>query len=172
MTRTFANKTKESCAEDKVMTPYPVACKLLTHAFPWDIRGDVLEPFMGNGTFYTAIEERHKSGNLYWCEIDAGADFFDWKKHVDYIITNPPYSNYEAVLERCFEIADNVLFLVPLNKITNSLGRINKIFAYGGVYKLWVFSGTRAGFHFGFPACFVWFKRGYKGNIQIGKIEL
>ncbi len=50
-----------------------------------------------------------------WCEIDQGKDFFNWNRKVDWIITNPPYSQYFNFLQHSFEVADNVVFLQFIN---------------------------------------------------------
>jgi len=49
------------------------------------------------------------------CEIDAGSDFFNWQEPVDWIVTNPPWSQFRAFLRHSMEVADNVVFLALLN---------------------------------------------------------
>ena len=102
-----------------------------------------------------------------WCEIDKGRDFFDYTDKVDWIISNPPYSILDEVLEHSFEIADNIVYLVPLSKIFTSLGRIRKILNYGNIREIHILSASKCGFPFGFPACVIWLQKGYYGDTKI-----
>lgn len=65
------------------------------------------------------------------------------------------------------KIADNIVYLLPLNKVFSSMGRIRRINAYGGIVLMWIISASKCGFPFGFPACVFYFKRGYKGKTEI-----
>ena len=144
---------------DDVQTPREIARKIIDM---FEITGKVLEPFRGGGSFYDQL-----SGNKDWCEIKDGRDFFDYHERVDWIITNPPYSVFDEVLNHSFEIADNIVFLVPLSKIVSSFRRIRGISEYGGVPYMYILSASKCGFPFGFPACAIYMKRDYKGETKI-----
>lgn len=146
---------------DKVYTPENIA-KLIINKF--NLSGKVLDPFKGQGAFYNNYPETVKKD---WCEIDEGKDFFEYKEHVDWIISNPPYSIYDEVMNHSFEIADNIVYLVPLNKIVSSLGRVKKIKEFGGVPYIYIIGASRCGFPFGFPCCAIYIKRGYTGETKI-----
>lgn len=146
---------------DKVYTPVNIA-QLIISKFP--LEGKVLDAFKGKGAFYDNYPETVEKD---WCEIDDEKDFFEYNEHVDWIITNPPYSIYDDVMEHSFEIADNIVYLVPLSKVVSSLGRIKKIFDYGGVPYIYIIGAGRCGFPFGFPACAIHMKRGYDGPTTI-----
>lgn len=146
---------------DKVYTPENIA-KLIINKF--NISGKVLDPFKGQGAFYNNYPETVKKD---WCEIDEGKDFFEYKEHVDWIVSNPPYSIYDEVMNHSFEIADNIVYLVPLNKIVSSLGRVKKIQEFGGVPYIYIIGASRCGFPFGFPCCAIYVKRGYTGETKI-----
>ena len=146
---------------DKVYTPENIA-KLIINKF--NLSGKVLDPFKGQGAFYNNYPETVKKD---WCEIDEGKDFFEYKEHVDWIVSNPPYSIYDEVMNHSFEIADNIVYLVPLNKIVSSLGRVKKIQEFGGVPYIYIIGASRCGFPFGFPCCAIYVKRGYTGETKI-----
>ena len=146
---------------DKVYTPENIA-KLIINKF--NLSGKVLDPFKGQGAFYNNYPETVKKD---WCEIDEGKDFFEYKEHVDWIVSNPPYSIYDEVMNHSFEIADNIVYLVPLNKIVSSLGRVKKIKEFGGVPYIYIIGASRCGFPFGFPCCAIYVKRGYTGETKI-----
>lgn len=160
-------KCKTKKANDDVATPVHIAKKIidLFDNDPFNSDETFLDPFMGNGVFYDNFPKRAKK--KYWCEIKEGKDFFDFHEKVDWIISNPPYSIFDEVLEHSFEIADNVVYLVPLSKVVSSMGRIRKICKYGGVPFIWIIGASKCGFPFGFPACAIHFKRGYEGDSQI-----
>lgn len=131
---------------DKVYTPLNIS-KLIIDKInsKYEICGTILDAFKGNGSFYNQYPNNLKKE---YCEIDEGIDFFNYDKKVDWIITNPPYSILEQVLEHSFKIADNIVYLVPLSKIVSSLGRIKQINSYGGcpyIYIYWV--PVCVGFH-------------------------
>lgn len=146
---------------DKVYTPEDIA-KLIISKF--SISGKVLDAFKGAGAFYNNYPDHVEKD---WCEIDEGRDFFKYTDHVDWIITNPPYSIYDEVMKHSFEIADNIVYLVPLNKVVSSLGRIKDIYNYGGVPYLYIIGASRCGFPFGFPACAIHIQKGYSGDTRI-----
>lgn len=143
-------------SKDIVYTPDHVAKFIIDHFKPI---GHKLEPCKGQGVFLKYMPDAD------WCEIEEGRDFFDYNKKVDWIITNPPYSIYDKFLDHCFELADNIVLVVPLNKVMNSLGRIRKYYEYGGIVKILVTAGRDFGFPFGFPCCIIYFKRNYLGDI-------
>lgn len=70
-------------------------------------------------------------------------------------------------MNHSFEIADNIVYLVPLNKIVSSLGRVKKIKEFGGVPYIYIIGASRCGFPFGFPCCAIYVKRGYTGETKI-----
>lgn len=146
---------------DKVYTPSKIS-KLIIDKFP--LSGKVLDAFKGKGSFYDNYPEGVEKD---WCEIDEGRDFFEYNEHVDWIITNPPYSIYDEVMEHSMEIADNIVYLVPLSKVVSSLGRIKKLFEFGGVPYIYIIGASRCGFPFGFPACAIHVQKDYRGDTKI-----
>jgi len=136
-----ANKTGKATATDTVMTPIHIAEKIVKHFNP---TGKLLEPARGTGNFHNLMQGE-------WCEITEGRDFFDYKEKVDWIITNPPYSIYDQFLEHCFEVADNVVLLVPIQKAFKSLKNQRLVDSYGGLKEIVILgSGGACGFAFGF----------------------
>ena len=61
----------------------------------------LLDPFYGQGAFYNKYPA---SNSKDWCEIELGRDFFEYDTHVDWIISNPPFSKMTKVLNHCTEI--------------------------------------------------------------------
>jgi hypothetical protein len=146
--------------DDDIYTPESIAMAIVKMFNP---QGRILEPCKGKGAFLKYLPE-----GTEWCEIAEGKDFFNYKEKVDWIITNPPYSTYDKFLDHAFEIADNVVYLVPLNKVFNSFERITKYYKYGGIAKIWfIGTGNLCGFPFGFPVGAVHWKKEHKGVIEI-----
>jgi len=149
---------------DVVFTPNWLAqqiCKM----FP--ISGKVLEPCKGEGAFL-----KYLPPNSEWCEITDGKNYYDFNKTVDWLVTNPPYSDYNRFLEHSFNIADNIVLLVPVAKMFKSMGTLQAIFDYGGFVSIHVLSASKAGFPFGFPCAVYYLKRGYKGATNITKLPI
>ena len=157
---TVPNKTGIATQADNVQTPLHIA-KLVMAYFPPPY-GVVLEPCRGDGNIYNLLPSPKD-----WCEIREGKDFFDYNGKVDWIITNPPYSNYDRFVAHCFDVADNVVLLCPIAKAFKSMRMEKLIDKFGGLKKiLLIGSGAKCGFSFGFPTGCLYYQRHYQGNIM------
>ena len=143
---------------DIVYTPDAVAKMIVDEFKP---TGRILEPCKGGGAFMRYLPEGSE-----WCEIREGRDFFEFKEPVDWIVSNPPYSNWERWLAHSFEIATNIVYLVPIAKVFKSMGTVRSIYEYGGIVKALFMPAGKAGFPFGFPCGAFHFQRGYKGPME------
>lgn len=145
---------------DVVFTPNDIAKGIVNHLKP---QGNCLDPCRGDGAFLGAI-----GGNCDYCEIAEGKDFFDYHKKLDWIIGNPPYSNFKDFLEHAFELADNVSYLVPTNKIFQRQVIMEMINEYGGIKSMIIYgSGQLIKFPFGFSVGNFHFKKNYSGSCEI-----
>lgn len=142
---------------DAVLTPRAVAADMVRH-FP--LAGRVLDPCRGDGAFYELL-----SGAEY-CELQEGLDFFEYTRRVDWIIGNPPYSVYSEWLAHSMEIADNIVYLIPINKAFNSSAMLKATYEWGGIAEIvHVGPGSRLRFPVGFAIGAVHYKRGHSGVI-------
>ena len=164
MKPTKPNKTKKATAADAVITKTSTAQWIVDYFNP---QGTILDPSAGNNAFYNKFLNNEK----YRCEITDGIDFFGWNKKVDWIITNPPYSIYDYFLKHAFDIAENVVFFVPIAKAfkSNKIQRMVK--KYGGLKEIvYMGTGSQHGFAFGFPVGCLYYKRKYSGKCKITDI--
>ncbi|MDX6766856.1 MAG: hypothetical protein SFU85_08690 [Candidatus Methylacidiphilales bacterium] len=99
---------RDYISDDVVQTPLEMAGRLVRHFAP---KGRILEPCCGQGNFL-----HHLPGAMS-CEIQRGEDFFDWDEKVDWIITNPPWSQIRPFLCHAMEVADEVVFLMTVNHV-------------------------------------------------------
>lgn len=100
---------------DYVLTPEWCAKDIVEFFIP---TGKLLDPCRGlNKVFYNQMSQ-----DAEWCEIQEGVDFFKYNKKVDWIISNPPYSIFYNWMKHSFDIAENIVYLLPTFKIFNSLG--------------------------------------------------
>lgn len=146
---------------DDIMTPAHIARKIIDN-LPIGPNDLVLDPFRGEGAFFNQFPQWCIKN---WCEIKEGKDFFDYTQPVDWIVSNPPYSKFTELMKHSYDLAKNIVYLIPLNKVVSSWGRVLDLNNYGGVYKMWIFPASKANFPFGFPACAVWIKKGYHGPV-------
>lgn len=145
---------------DVVYTPPDVAADMVRYFNPF---GSILEPSADDGVFL-----RYLPPETEWCEIEKGKDFFSYRKQVDWIIGNPPYSIFAEFLAHSFELAENVVYILPTNKIFQSWRIMNQIEKYGGIRTMLVYGGGNAiGFPFGFSVGAFHFQKGYKGDSTI-----
>ncbi len=90
--------------------------------------------------------------------------FFSYEKKVDWIIGNPPYSIFEEWLRHSFEIADEVAYILPTNKVFQRQVIMKMINEYGGIKGIIIYgSGSTVGFPFGFSVGTFHFSKGHKG---------
>lgn len=143
--------------DDVVLTPPAIAEAMVRHFAP---TGRVLDPCKGDGAFYS-----HLPGAEY-CELQEGKDFFEYSASVDWIIGNPPYSVYSEWLAHSMKIADNIVYLIPINKAFNSSSMLASTYAWGGIAEIvHVGPGSKLKFPVGFAVGAVHYKRGYTGGI-------
>ena len=155
------NRTKKATAADSVLTPPTVAKQIVDYFNPI---GTCLDPCRGKGNaFYNALPLPKD-----WCEITEGRDFLEYEGAVDWIITNPPYSIYDAFLGKAFSVADNVVFFVPIAKAFKSMTIERQVRKYGGLKEIVLMGGGSSyGFAFGFPVGCLYYKRNYRGACKI-----
>ena len=139
---------------DKVMTPLYLCKEIIEHFKP---EGKILEPCSGNGNFLKVMEAD-------WYEIDKGKDFLKAKGHWDWIITNPPYSQYRVFLNKSMEVADNIVFLQLVNA-TFYKARLRDMYRNGfDIKEIFLLNTPKEFPQFGFQMGCVYYKRGFKNN--------
>lgn len=162
-------RVKDNVA-DKVYTPQFIVDEVLEIFLPRVSKGQtVLEPFKGGGAFYDMLHEYGRS----WCEIDEGVNFFEYDGKVDWIITNPPYSIFKEVLPKMLEVSDNIVMVIPVNKLLSSMPRLMDIDRAGFYidHIHYLGSGRQLKFPFGFPVAAVYIKKGDSCNVKITKAD-
>ena len=150
---------------DVVYTPTAVAKDIIDWCNPI---GSCLDPCLGDGSFF-----EHLPSPKQWCEIEKGKDFFDHKDKYDWIIGNPPYSIFEDWIIHSFELGDNIVYLLPTNKVFQRHAIMSIINSYGGIFGMRIYgSGQKICLPFGFSVGAFHFKRDWKGKTDISfKIE-
>lgn len=145
---------------DVVFTPPDVARDIVEFFKP---SGKILEPAKGDGVFL-----RYLPNDAEWCEIREGRDFFAWTKPMDWIISNPPYSCFSDWLRHSFEIAPNIVYLIPTNKPFNGDRLMREIYQWGGIKSIYqVGTGSSLKFEIGYAIAAVHFKKDWRGGIDV-----
>jgi len=150
--------------KDVVYTPDWVARDMVDFFKP---TGRILEPAAGDGAILKYLP------GADWCEIEKGRDFFALQ-HVryDWIVGNPPYKIFNIWMRHSFELADNVLYIFPLNKIFNDFGMMLSVKEYGGVKSARAYGrGDKVYFPMGYAVGAVHYQRGYHGPMSISFYE-
>ena len=144
-------------SDDEVMTPEYLAEALVNHFKP---SGKILEPCKGTGNFLKFLPE-----DSLWCEISEGKNFFDFNDKVDWIITNPPWSQIRKFLQHSMEISDNVCFLFTINHLWTK-ARIRDIKEVGfGIKEIVIFDTPDNFPPLGFQVGMIHLRAKYSGNI-------
>lgn len=109
---------------------------------------------------------RHLPHDAMWCEIAEGRDFFAWSYPVDWIMTNPPFSLLREFLRHSMTVAENIVFLVPAQKVFSGYGTLRESAGWGGLAALrWYGTGTRVDFPMGNAIAAIHWRRGHSGFI-------
>ena len=146
---------------DVVYTPRYVSKHIIEHLNP---TGLCLDPCRGDGAFFDFLPRSSRD----YCEITEGSDFFEYKEEVDWVIGNPPYSDFEHFLRHSFDIARDVSFIVPTNKVFQRQVIMDLINNWGGIKSIIVYgNGTKIDFPFGFSVGNFHFKKDYQGSTEI-----
>jgi hypothetical protein len=156
-----ANRNYHS--NDRVMTPESLSKKLVEHFKP---KGKGLEPCKGEGNIYKFLKDAD------WCEIDQGKDFFNYNKKVDYIFTNPPWSQIRKFLQHSMKIADNVYLLFTVNHLFTK-ARIRDIRQSGfGIKEIVMFDSPDNFPQTGFQLGMIHIERGYQNeNVKFSFLD-
>ncbi len=146
-------------SNDDVQTPPELARRLVAHFAP---KGRVLEPCKGDGNFLRFLPK-----GTEWCEIKAGRDFFAWDKPVDWIVTNPPWSQIRRFLQHAMSVSEHVVFLFTINHVWTR-ARIRDIRAAGfGLRQIVLVDMPREFPQGGFQLGAVHIARGWRGPIGL-----
>lgn len=151
-------KMNHTIKGDIVYTPDATAIDIIQHFKP---EGLCLDPCMGEGAFYNNFP-----GEKDWCEITKGRDFMNYTGHADWIITNPPFSNFVPFFIKALEVSDNIVYLIYLDLIWTK-ARLNIMQEMGFGLKEIYFCDV---FKFGRSTGAIHFQKGYFGPITINKL--
>ena len=115
-----ANKSRTEKNNDIFYTP-PVVAKKMIEMCNISPEMKVLDPCYGGGVFYENLPECKKA----WCEIEKGVDFFEMTERFDCIVGNPPYSKWNAWIDKTMELTDKFCYIMgALNMTALRFGRI------------------------------------------------
>jgi len=144
---------------DIVYTPEWAARDMIEHFRP---NGTILDPCRGKGAFHDLMP-----GGSPWCEITDGRDFFAWTTPVDWVIGNPPYSMTRRWFRHSYEIAENLVYLIPLRNLFSGYGFVREVYEYGSIVEIRCYgTGGRLGFPMGNAVGAVHVRRGHRGPME------
>ena len=172
------NRGAERRENDAYYTPDALAEKLVG-LLPIGPMESVLEPHAGGGAFLHAVQGRG-GGITMACDIDPSApglelatefrigDFLTCSWQADWIVGNPPFTDFEKHLDRALTLAPNVAFLLRLAAM-ESTKRIEPWMRWP-LRKVWVLA-ERPSFTGGkTDSCaygWFWFERGFAGPAEV-----
>lgn len=150
--------------KDVVYTPSELARDVVAFFQP---SGVCLDPCRGDGAFYDLLPTGRE-----WCEIEQGRDFYAWSEPVDWIVSNPPFSNLLAWVRHSFTVAKDIVYLMPSHRVFASATFLDDLFEWGGVVHIRRYgTGTQWGFPFGHALSAVHYRAGYSGSTSWSSYE-
>ncbi|MBK8035818.1 MAG: hypothetical protein IPK22_01580 [Verrucomicrobiaceae bacterium] len=154
---------RDYVSNDVVQTPLHLAKRIVDHFKP---SGRILEPCRAGGHFH-----RYMPG-AFWCEITDGRDFFDWNQPVDWIVTNPPWSQIRAFLQHSMKVADNIVFLMTVNHVWTK-ARIRDIYSAGfGLKEICLCEMPPEFPQSGFQLGAIYIAKGWRGQIKFSDVSV
>lgn len=110
---------KRPSSNDIFYTPINLVETHLQYVKKYVVDGDViLDGFYGTGNYYNSYSKFFK-GSFEYTEIEMGKDFFEYEKKVDVIISNPPYSIIDKILEKSVSLEPHTIsYLIGQNNLT------------------------------------------------------
>jgi DNA modification methylase len=112
---------KRTSPNDKFYTPTSLVISHLEliREYVTDPSGIIYEPFSGQGAYLNQFSQNGFNNRVVSTELDKGENFFDFNEQVDYIISNPPYSFIDNVLEKSVSLQPKMIsYLIGVNNLT------------------------------------------------------
>jgi len=115
-----ANIKNRQSANDVFITPIDLVKTHLDIVAEYVSEEDVLlDPFFGTGNYYNTFSLKFPNNKREFLEIEMGKDFFEYNDKVDVIISNPPYSILDKVLEKSVKLNPHTIsYLIGINNLT------------------------------------------------------
>ena len=114
------NIKKREKSNDIFYTPLALVKLHLNFVKEYVSTGDtILDPFYGTGNYFNTYSEIFTDAIFEFTEIEMGKDFFEYDKKVDMIVSNPPYSIMDKVLEKSVSLNSHTIsYLIGQNNLT------------------------------------------------------
>lgn len=145
------------------MTPRSLATTCVSRLEP---SGVVLEPCAGTRNFVRALQP-YANGVVLECELSRGRDFLLWSRPVDWIVTNPPWSEFRAFLGHAMTLAPDIAFLVTVNHWWTK-ARVRMVNEAGyGYRRLWMVPYPSEFPNSGFQLGLMHIQFGYDGPLMV-----
>jgi len=158
-----ANRNYNS--NDDIMTPKYLAKALIKYFKP---KGKILEPCKGTGNFLEYLPK-----DALWCEIKEGKNFFNFYDRVDWIITNPPWSQIRNFLRHSLKISNNIIFLMTINHLWTRARLRDIKNANFGIREIIIFNTPKEFPQLGFQLGAINLKKNYNKNyIKFSELKI
>jgi hypothetical protein len=121
MNRTGTEIKKREKANDVFITPNALVKIHLDLVKEYVDDGDlILDPFYGTGNYYNQFQTIFDKNNRFdYTEINMGLDFLQYERTPNLIISNPPYSCIDAVLDKSISLNPHTIsYLIGLMNLT------------------------------------------------------
>jgi len=144
--------------DDEIHTPDWLARAIVKHFMP---SGRILEPCCGSGAFVRAIPGCDS------LDSSKGEDFLKVQgRRWDWIVTNPPYSEFRGFLQKAMALSDNIVFLALVNAWFVRARQTDIRKAGFGMVELFEVPVPDAPWpKFGMTLAAAWLRRGWEGGI-------
>lgn len=146
---------------DVFYTPRDLARSLI-EMVDFDSEDFICDPFKGKGAFFDQIKSKKKD----WQEINLGRDFFEYDEIYDWIISNPPFSKTNQILEETVRRSrKGFAYIFPTYQI--SYRRLKMLESFGFYLNKIVYFQNPKEWNIGFQMAFYIFKKKRSDSIKL-----
>jgi type I restriction-modification system DNA methylase subunit len=160
---------KRDTPKDVFYTPQSLVQIHLDLVKPFILENDkILDPFFGEGIYYNNYPLFFTNNNTFdYTEISLEKDFFEYSSPVDVIVSNPPYSMIDKVLEKSVSLTPHTIsYLIGHGNLTTR--RIEYMNKHG--YFLVQFHLTKVWKWYGMSSIITFSKQGKTNCISFDRI--
>ena len=115
------NIKQKDKANDIFYTPKALVLKHLEYVKEYVDDNDIIfDGFYGSGNYFNLYSQVFTKNNIFkYTEIELGTDFFKYTEPVNMIISNPPYSIIDKVLEKSVNLKPHTIsYLIGQGNLT------------------------------------------------------
>jgi len=113
----LTNKDNKRADSDFYQTPTSLVNEYFKYKLEMLQGKTILDPCCGENAIGKALHSLDPTLNIVEKDLRYGEDFFNETNHYDIIIANTPFQKSTNWIEKAYEVADTIFFILPLSHL-------------------------------------------------------